>query len=105
MNNLRLITSIVASLESLPVSQLDGATRFKDLDTDAFDLATLISANTRIPDEALRDRDLAVCGTLGAFAKLMTDAGYTVTNEEIAINAAADAADDNDIVLSHLIGA
>ena len=105
MNNLRLITSIVASLESLPVAQLDEATRFKDLDTDAFELGILVSANTRMPDEALRDRDLAVCATLGAFAKLMTEAGYTVTDEEIAVNAAADAADDNDIVLSHLIGA
>jgi len=102
MNNLRLVTSIATSLGA-PLA--DAATRFKDLPIDAFDLATLVSANTRMDDDALDDDDLAVVATLGAFAQLMTDAGYTVTDEEIAVNAAADAADDNDVVLGHLIGA
>lgn len=100
MNNLLLVTSIVASLENHPV--LDAATRFKDLDTDPFTLSILACANTGMTDDMLGDDDLAVCATLGGFARLMTDAGYTVSDAELAANAAADAADDNDIVLRHL---
>lgn len=98
-NNLALVTSIVTSLTGKPAAadtSLDAA------GVDPFNLATLVSANTRMPNDAIGDDELLDCDTVGQFAHAMTDAGYTVSDREIALNAAADMADDNDIVLQRL---